>query len=235
MSAYPNEIITFRERENLPNVTYDVDKKTTIFNEDFVTLEQEVIAIESTLGENPQGEYDTVVERLDNLPTGGGPIELVGEAEVTGSSVNILTVSDLDLDADKYYEINILISTNNAGSPVIGWRANSDTNPSNYRLQRLAYNGASVSAAAASNSFLGVNFNTNTQQIIKIHLSKKAGAYTWGYTDPIVYNTVGTLYVRQFGIAHVSTDNLTAYSLTDEGGGSYLAEGTKIRVFKVGF
>lgn len=50
MANYPAAISTFRAKENIPGETYDPDKKTTVYAEDFENVENEIIAIEEALG-----------------------------------------------------------------------------------------------------------------------------------------------------------------------------------------
>lgn len=69
MVKYPDEIFTGREIANLPGIEYKEEDKTTIFAEDVGGLNAEVQAIETTLGVNPQGDFETVADRLD---AGGG-------------------------------------------------------------------------------------------------------------------------------------------------------------------
>ena len=68
MSAYPGNIDTFRTLENIPGQDYDVDKTTTVYAEDLEQRADAIIAIEETLGTDPQGSYDTVKQRLDAIP-----------------------------------------------------------------------------------------------------------------------------------------------------------------------
>lgn len=67
MADYPSEISTFRTRQNLPGQDYDESKLTTIYNEDLTAIEGAVVAIENTLGLNPEGSETTVVDRLDAI------------------------------------------------------------------------------------------------------------------------------------------------------------------------
>jgi microcystin-dependent protein len=67
MADFPSSIYSQRATENLPGVTYDATKKTQFFAEDLQGLGDEVTAIESTLGTEPQGVYATVRAWLDAL------------------------------------------------------------------------------------------------------------------------------------------------------------------------
>lgn len=66
MADFPDSIYNLREIENQPGVTYDAEKKSTIFAEDIEGIAGEVTAIETTLGTNPEGDFTNVKERLDS-------------------------------------------------------------------------------------------------------------------------------------------------------------------------
>jgi hypothetical protein len=67
MAKYPNEIYEPREKENRSGVTYDPNKKTVIFAEDIKNLDDEIVAIETELGTNPKGTFNSVKEFLQHL------------------------------------------------------------------------------------------------------------------------------------------------------------------------
>lgn len=50
MDDYPEDISTFRTRENIPGQEYDEAKTTTVYNEDLVRIENQLQAVEETLG-----------------------------------------------------------------------------------------------------------------------------------------------------------------------------------------
>jgi len=67
MAKYPDEIYEPREKENRAGVVYDPNKKTVIFVEDIKALDDEVKAIETELGTNPRGNFNSVKEFLQYL------------------------------------------------------------------------------------------------------------------------------------------------------------------------
>ena len=67
MAKYPNQIYEPREKENRAGVVYDPNKKTVIFAEDIKALDDEVKAIETELGTNPRGNFDSVKAFLQYL------------------------------------------------------------------------------------------------------------------------------------------------------------------------
>jgi hypothetical protein len=68
MASFPAGIFSPRALVNLPGIVYDVLKTKILFAEDHNRLADEVVAIETTLGENPQGAYATVAARLADIP-----------------------------------------------------------------------------------------------------------------------------------------------------------------------
>lgn len=72
MADFPNNIFNGRQLDNVTGVSYDVTKLTRFYAEDHNALIDEIEAIETTLGENPEGAYTTVKEWLEALEAGGG-------------------------------------------------------------------------------------------------------------------------------------------------------------------
>lgn len=73
MADYPATIYEPRTKENAYGVVYDAAKTTIGYAEDVTKLDDEVVAIETELGLNPSGTYDTVADRLDELGPDGSP------------------------------------------------------------------------------------------------------------------------------------------------------------------
>lgn len=115
MSTYPDNIYEHRELENLPGIEYDVNDSKTLYAEDITKLGDEVAAIETTLGTDVAGEYDTVGERLDNMSGGGGgALELLGTYTPT-TAQREFDITDLDIRTHKhliiYYDIGVATGT----------------------------------------------------------------------------------------------------------------------------
>lgn len=75
MSIYPGAIDEFRDTANIQGVEYNPADTTTVFAEDTNAHSSAIVAIETTLGENPAGAFETVADRLDaasgsSLPVG---------------------------------------------------------------------------------------------------------------------------------------------------------------------
>ena len=67
MSSYPSSIYEPRVLENRSGIAFDEDKTNVLFAEDKNDTDDEVVAIETELGLNPRGIYESVAARLDDL------------------------------------------------------------------------------------------------------------------------------------------------------------------------
>lgn len=67
MADFPGSIFTPRTVENLPGLTLDPAETANLFAEDVNLPNDEIVAIEETLGTDPQGSFDTVGEFLASL------------------------------------------------------------------------------------------------------------------------------------------------------------------------
>lgn len=76
MADYPGSIYDQRTITNYPGIIYDPDNETRMYAEDLRFLGDEITAIETTLGLNPQGVRASVAARLDaieaEIASGGG-------------------------------------------------------------------------------------------------------------------------------------------------------------------
>lgn len=67
MSIYPGSIDNFVTKTNIQGITYDEDDTSTVYAEDTNSSNDAIVAIESTLGTNPQGAFESVADRLANI------------------------------------------------------------------------------------------------------------------------------------------------------------------------
>lgn len=67
MAKYPSSIFDPRPKENRLGVEFNPAKKTVLFAEDISSIDEEIVAIETILGLNPQGEHETVGDYLQAL------------------------------------------------------------------------------------------------------------------------------------------------------------------------
>lgn len=72
IASYPSDIFEQREIQNVSGVVYDADQKTKLYVEDLQSLAAEIVAIQTVLGLNPNGSYDTVLAWLTSLALSGG-------------------------------------------------------------------------------------------------------------------------------------------------------------------
>jgi len=64
MADFPSGVYSPREKENKPGVAYDATKKTIGYAEDVSKLDDEVVAIETVLGTDPEGDFTDVKTRI---------------------------------------------------------------------------------------------------------------------------------------------------------------------------
>jgi len=72
MADFPGGVFTPRTTQNLPGISYDPTKTKIGFAEDYSLPAAEIVAIETILGVNPQGTFDTVRAWLDALQAASG-------------------------------------------------------------------------------------------------------------------------------------------------------------------
>lgn len=95
MSTYPDEIDEFTTKQNIPGILYDEADTTTVYAEDCNSTNSSVVAIEETLGTNPQGVFDTVVGRLENI-----------ESELDTGAVWGQITGTIDSQSDLWSDLN---------------------------------------------------------------------------------------------------------------------------------
>lgn len=105
MPNFPGSIYDPRTKENKPGTIYNPSNTTEAYAEDVVLLDDEVVAIEETLGENPQGDFDTVVDRLDDVDS-----ELAGKQASLGFTPENVANKDT----------NVALGTDNTKYPSQG-------------------------------------------------------------------------------------------------------------------
>ena len=67
MADYPDSIYEPRVKENKSGVKYEPERKTILFAEDISKDDDEIVAIETELGENPKGTSASVLERIKGI------------------------------------------------------------------------------------------------------------------------------------------------------------------------
>lgn len=78
MSNYPDSLFVPRTVENRAGVSYDASKTKVFYAEDINDATAEIVAIQETLGLNPEGSATTVGDRLDTIEADLVAVEDVG-------------------------------------------------------------------------------------------------------------------------------------------------------------
>ena len=154
MSSYPNSIYSPRIKENKSGVVYDPLKKQVVFAEDIVYDDDEIVAIEETLGLNPQGGFDDVVQRLIDVDARFVPYTGADD-DVDLNSKSISNVHD--------FSIAGLFTNTLATDDATGIYIDGNTNPftgvdSNYgiRLERVIAGASSISSFATNGIYTSI-------------------------------------------------------------------------------
>lgn len=126
-ASYPGDIYEPREKANAAGIVFDADNKTRIYVEDVTGLDDEVIAIEEELGEDPKGDDADVTARLDRID--GDKLEWTSQGDIAAAD---FTKADLTLDASwhdldlsdkipagtKLVLMQVVVSTTAAGKSI---------------------------------------------------------------------------------------------------------------------
>jgi len=67
MTEFPSGVYSPRTKENKSDVIYEPLKKTNSYAEDITNLDDEIVAIETILGANPEGAFATLKARIVSL------------------------------------------------------------------------------------------------------------------------------------------------------------------------
>ena len=68
-AEYPDAVYSPRTKENKSGVVYDAGKPTVGYAEDVSKLDEEVVSIQTILGDKSKWNFDTIWEWLDSLAT----------------------------------------------------------------------------------------------------------------------------------------------------------------------
>lgn len=121
MATYPTNIYEGRTVENLPGIVYDPNDLKTLFAEDINNLNNEVEAVETELGTNPSGDFDTVAERLDDIEENMPVSDILTVIKtITSAQIKALYASPVELipapGAGKYIIIESVVVFFNYGT-----------------------------------------------------------------------------------------------------------------------
>lgn len=208
MSDYPTSIYDQRVIENVPGVVYDAAKKTRIFAEDVQEMGDEITAIETTLGTNPQGAFSDVDARLNALPTFDADGNLPANNILYGYQTHVTSGTPVVLTASSPYMQFFTGSTAQtvklplASSVTAGYRI-LIINNSTANLALTDSTGLVNLGSLPPNTFL-IWTIINPADITLSDLSF-SGVYTDGlyrtlqYTKNFVFNGTSTTTTVQFG------------------------------------
>jgi hypothetical protein len=156
MAEFPDDIYTPRETENLSGIVYDPADKKNLYSEDFQNLGDEINAIETTLGTNPEGAYATVKAWLEALADAisGLVVSFLDLSDTpssySGQAGKVVAVND-DEDALEFIEqggsagfgdwtgksLGTSYQADHDGFVVVGWRETQSGTSSSNQLQIL--------------------------------------------------------------------------------------------------
>lgn len=121
MTIYPGAIDEFRSTENIPGITYTPTETTTLFAEDTNNHSDAIIAIESTLGTNPQGDFSNISDRLTGLDQ-RLPYCIVNDdtgIEIPNATTTRLIFTNVVFDDGSLYDNSTGIITSNYNATFI--------------------------------------------------------------------------------------------------------------------
>jgi len=164
-----------------------------------------------------------------------GPLEAAGswekivETEITGAAVSSITVTGLDLDADKAYIMLFTVVNPTASSYDIRIFCNNDTTDTNYYTQLLEANGASI-GYSRSNNAASVHSPAGESCFAVIHMMRDPDGYPRWLNQVSVRDPAAVFIIFRQTI-WTSTTNVTRLDFVSISGG--IGIGSKLIIFKV--
>lgn len=216
MTEYPGGIDEFAVATNIPGQTYDPADTTNIYAEDINSIRDAILAIENTVGVDPQGIYATVAEWLAELQeavdTGGG-------GGTWGSIVGTLS-DQTDLQSALNAKQNSLGFTAVANTTTINGYAlsanvtltksdiglGSVTNDAQLKASNLDTDGT---LAANSDSKIASQKATKTYADTKVPATRTVAGYGLSSDVTLTKSDVGlsnVTNVAQIALSNLSTD-----------------------------
>jgi len=222
---YPNDYDSYPTWQDLVDII-----AAAIIN----NIQDAIVAIEQTLGKNPQGSYTTVKDRLDAIQP-GGRWELVEEVTIT-EGTDSYTFSGLDGDSDEEYLLVFRIRSQVGSTNIYRLRFNGDSG-GNYDWQRQRTHGSAVDASSLhGSSFIEIAIQADAGCFIvfgEAHIFAKSG-----YARPVRCHSQcddspeADTYLYYFG-GHWrnTTDNITSISI-ESANPNGLGPDTILRLYK---
>jgi len=222
---YPNDYDSYPTWQDLVDII-----AAAIIN----NIQDAIVAIEHELGKNPSGDYATVKERLDNIPS-GGRWQLVEEVKLT-SPVSSYTFNNLDGDSDKEYLLFVRIRAQTGTTHNWKMRFNGDSG-NNY-FYSWHENRAGSCYCGYNNYQNGIVFmfsDANPQMYMgEVHIFAESGYERMIMSQFSVYwtpdNEIRNVGQRGGGWRNTGS-NITSITIFDDGGQQMLA-GTVLQLWK---
>lgn len=163
-----------------------------------------------------------------------GSFSLVEDcSDADSSDVTELSVDNLDLDTDGYYDFLAVINNADGGSIKIGIHVNGDSTGSNYGSQTDGGYGSTTQAIGTLNDQPALQ-NVATGEDVVIEGKIIRGPNGFPYVVGTIYNfsTAGAgTSVSNFCVGYDTAENVTSFELTSNTA-SAIAQGSKLTVWK---
>lgn len=178
MADYPGDIYTPRDIENRSGVVYDPLKKTVVFAEDKQKSDAEIVAIETELGLNPKGSYESVAAALLDLISKAADIVALQKAasfqHIFARVYNQGYNRHFDIDADG----NIYVVGNVAYNKVYYYLTV-------YKSTDHGKSWAQVGTPFGSRTGAGNTNSYNNYYVLKVAPNGNIGVIYKGYSDAV--------------------------------------------------
>ena len=179
-----------------------------------------------------------VQDAIDEIATGGGgggDLEKIGEVVVTGSAVTDIDFSSLNLDADRVYQMEVIVAPGATGAHIIAMYLSGDTTNSNYYSQ-LGYflaSSAGAGASAAANIFFNNSLpDTSAAYSFTVKLMKVAGHKPTATSIGVAVHNDGAPFFSSYAYRHNSTANVTSIKLRNTITNGF-GVGTVVRLYRL--
>lgn len=167
-----------------------------------------------------------------------GTTALIASSEVTGSAVQNIDISGLDLDTHGKYRIEIDTENASASTAAVSIQFNGDTTTGNYDYQSLSGTGTTASAFAGAASLIGSLLGTPSggdNAYIQGYLTRNQTFNRCRFSGAFYRGDSNTdMYVTAFTITNDNiTANITSIRIASSVAAS-LAVGTTVKIFREG-
>lgn len=170
MSSYPSAVATFREKTNLPGVTFVDPDKATIYAEDLIKIEGEIVAVETVLGTSPEGTAATVSERIADtesaLDTKQPSLGFVPENVTNKDTTATLGNSDTKYPSQK--AVKTYVDNKVSALSAVTWHVVGDTGEPAFENSWVNYDPSILASAS---------FSKDAHGVVRLRGCVKSGAF----------------------------------------------------------